>query len=115
MAESAAHLVDKVFPRKPLRQSDFYSHLQGPYRKTIFLRFEYILKVPLFLDLSLFVGKSQLRQWVISFPFQLWFLFAKDPKIMGEVLKLVFSPSLPLSLDDLSAAINYMGLVWMDF
>ena len=47
MVESAVHLVDKVFPRKPL------------------------------------------RQWVISFPFQLRFLFAKDPKIMGVVLQVV--------------------------
>ena len=47
MAESAVHLVEKIFPHKPL------------------------------------------RQWVISFPFQLRLLFAKDPKIMGEVLKVV--------------------------
>ena len=47
MAETAAHLVDKVFPHKPL------------------------------------------RQWVLSFPYQLRFLFAKDPKVMGEVLTVV--------------------------
>ena len=41
MSESAAHLVDQVFPRKPL------------------------------------------RQWVLSFPFQLKFLLAKDPKGLG--------------------------------
>ena len=46
MAESAAHLADEVFPKKPL------------------------------------------RQWV-SFPFQMRFLFAKDPKVMGEVLTIV--------------------------
>ena len=47
MAENAAHLVDKVFPHRPL------------------------------------------RQWVLSFPYQLRFLFAKDPKVMGEVLTVV--------------------------
>ena len=47
MAESAAHLVDEVFPYKPL------------------------------------------RQWVLSFPFPLRLLFAKDPQIMGLVLNLV--------------------------
>ncbi len=47
MAESAAHLVDEVFPQKPL------------------------------------------RQWVLSFPFQIRFLFAKNPKVMGEVLAIV--------------------------
>ena len=47
MAESAAHLADEVFPKKPL------------------------------------------RQWVLSFPFQMRFLFAKDPKVMGEVLTIV--------------------------
>ena len=44
MAESAAHLVDEVFPHKPL------------------------------------------RQWVLSFPFPLRILFAKDPQLMGLVL-----------------------------
>ena len=47
MSESAALLVDQVFPHKPL------------------------------------------RQWVLSFPFPLRFLFAKDPKLMGDVLNLV--------------------------
>ena len=47
MAESAALLVDEVFPHKPL------------------------------------------RQWVLSFPFPLRLLFAKDPQIMGLVLNLV--------------------------
>ena len=47
MSESAVHLVDQVFPRKPL------------------------------------------RQWVLSFPFQLRFLLAKDPKVIGEVLSIV--------------------------
>ena len=30
-----------------------------------------------------------MRQWVLTFPFQLRFLFAREPKIMGEVLSLV--------------------------
>ena len=47
MAESAALLVDEVFPHKPL------------------------------------------RQWVLSFPFPLRLLFAKDPQIMGLVLNLI--------------------------
>ena len=47
MVEAAAHLVDKVFPKKPL------------------------------------------RQWVLSFPFHLRLLFAKNPKVMGEVLNIV--------------------------
>ena len=47
MAESAAHLVDKVLPHKPL------------------------------------------RQWVLSFPFPLRLLFAKDPQLMRDVLNLV--------------------------
>ena len=47
MAESAAHLVDEVFPHKPL------------------------------------------RQWVLSFPFPLRLLFAKDSQLMGDVLNLV--------------------------
>ena len=47
MTEAATHLVDEVFPKKPL------------------------------------------RQWVLSFPFLLRFLFAKHPKVMGEVLSIV--------------------------
>ena len=47
MAESASHLVEEVFPHKPL------------------------------------------RQWVLSFPFPLRLLFAKDPQLMGLVLNLV--------------------------
>jgi len=47
MAESAALLVDEVFPHAPI------------------------------------------RQWVLSFPFQLRFLFARDPAIMSQVLGLV--------------------------
>ena len=47
MVESATRLVERVFPRQPI------------------------------------------RQWVISFPFQLRFLSAQDPKIMGEVLKVI--------------------------
>ena len=47
MAETATHLTDRVFPKKPM------------------------------------------RQWVLTFPFQLRFLFARDPKVMGEVLGLV--------------------------
>ena len=47
MAESSAHLLDEVFPHKPL------------------------------------------RQWVLSFPFPLRFLLAKDPKLVGDVLGVV--------------------------
>ena len=47
MAESAAHLVDEVFPHKPL------------------------------------------RQWVLSFPFPLRLLFAKDSQLITDVLNLV--------------------------
>ncbi len=47
MAESATHLIDEVFPKKPM------------------------------------------RQWVLTFPFELRFLFTREPKIMGEVLGLV--------------------------
>ncbi len=48
MAESAALLVDDVFPREPI------------------------------------------RQWVLSFPFQLRFLFASYPDLMGRVLGIVY-------------------------
>ena len=48
MAESAALLVDEVFPHQPV------------------------------------------RQWVLSFPFQLRFLFASRPVIMGQVLGIVY-------------------------
>jgi len=48
MAESAALLVDDVFPRAPV------------------------------------------RQWVLSFPFQLRFLFASYPELMGKVLGIVY-------------------------
>ena len=48
MAESAALLVDEVFPEQPV------------------------------------------RQWVLSFPFQLRFLFASRPEIMGRVLGIVY-------------------------
>jgi hypothetical protein len=48
MAESAALLVDDVFPREPI------------------------------------------RQWVLSFPFQLRFLFASYPDLMGKVLGIVY-------------------------
>ncbi len=47
MAESATHLIDKVLPKKPM------------------------------------------RQWVLTFPFNLRFLFSRDPKVMGEILGLV--------------------------
>ena len=47
MAENTAHLLDEVFPHKPL------------------------------------------RQWVLSFPFPLRFLLAKDPKLIGDVLSVV--------------------------
>ena len=33
--------------------------------------------------------KKPLRQWVLSFPFHLRLLFAKNPKVMGEVLNIV--------------------------
>jgi hypothetical protein len=48
MAESAALLVDEVFPEQPM------------------------------------------RQWVLSFPFQLRFLFASRPQLMGRVLGVVY-------------------------
>jgi hypothetical protein len=48
MAESAALLVDEVFPEQPI------------------------------------------RQWVLSFPYPLRFLFASRPGVMGEVLGLVY-------------------------
>ena len=48
MAESAALLVDEVFPEQPV------------------------------------------RQWVLSFPFPLRFLFASRPAIMGQVLGIVY-------------------------
>ena len=48
MAESAALLVDEVFPERPV------------------------------------------RQWVLSFPYQLRFLFATRPAIMGQVLGIVY-------------------------
>ena len=47
MAESAAHLVDEVFPERPV------------------------------------------RQWVLSVPHPLRFLFANDPEIMGAALGVV--------------------------
>ena len=47
MADSAAHLVDKVFPERPV------------------------------------------RQWVLSVPFQLRFLFATQPQVMSKVLAIV--------------------------
>lgn len=48
MVDSAALLVDDVFPHEPI------------------------------------------RQWVLSFPFQLRFLFASDPDLMGKVLGIVY-------------------------
>ena len=48
MAESAALLVDEVFPHQPV------------------------------------------RQWVLSFPFQLRFLFVSRPAITGQVLGIVY-------------------------
>lgn len=48
MAESAALLVDEVFPEAPI------------------------------------------RQWVLSFPFQLRFLLARHPELMGKVLSIVY-------------------------
>ena len=51
MAESAALLVDEVFPEQPV------------------------------------------RQWVLSFPYPLRFLFASRPAIMGQVLGIVYRAS----------------------
>ncbi len=48
MAESAALLVDEVFPKQPV------------------------------------------RQWMLSFPYPLRFLFASRPAIMGQVLGIVY-------------------------
>ena len=48
MAESAALLIDEVFPKVPI------------------------------------------RQWVLSFPFQLRFLLARHPELMGQVLGIVY-------------------------
>ena len=31
-----------------------------------------------------------IRQWVLSFPFQLRFLFASRPELMGQVLGIVY-------------------------
>ena len=48
MADTAAHLVDRLLPHVPI------------------------------------------RQWVLSVPFQLRFLFARDPQVMGRVLGIVY-------------------------
>jgi hypothetical protein len=34
--------------------------------------------------------EQPVRQWVLSFPFQLRFLFASNPGVMGQVLGIVF-------------------------
>ena len=60
MAESAALLVDEVLPEQPVPKA-----------------------------LAALAGQA-LRQWVLSFPFQLRFLFASRPKIMGRVLGIVY-------------------------
>lgn len=43
---------------------------------------------------ALFVGEvlphEPMRQWVLSFPFQLRFLFASRPELMGKVLGMVY-------------------------
>lgn len=52
MAESAALLIDEVFPKEPI------------------------------------------RQWVLSFPFQLRFLLARHPQLMGQVLSIVYRNTL---------------------
>ena len=35
-------------------------------------------------------AEQPMRQWVLSFPFQLRFLFASRPEIMGRVLGIVY-------------------------
>lgn len=30
-----------------------------------------------------------MRQWVLSIPFPLWFLFASNPHVMGKVLRIM--------------------------
>lgn len=37
-----------------------------------------------------------MRQWVLSFPFQLRFLFASHPAIMGQALGIVYRVQTPL-------------------
>jgi len=60
MAESAALLVNEVLPEQPIPKA-----------------------------LAALAGQA-LRQWVLSFPFQLRFLFAAQPAIMGRVLGIVY-------------------------
>jgi hypothetical protein len=57
MAESAALLVDEVFPVQPVPQA--LAALEG----------------------------QALRRWVLSVPFPLRFLFASHPAVMGRVLE----------------------------
>ena len=56
MAESAALLVDEVFPEQPVPKA-----------------------------LAALAGQA-LRQWVLSVPYPLRFLFASRPDVMGRVL-----------------------------
>ena len=60
MAESAALLVGEVLPEQPMPKA-----------------------------LAALAGQA-LRQWVLSYPFQLRFLFASWPEIMGRVLGIVY-------------------------
>ena len=59
MAESAAFLVDEVLPEQPIPKA-----------------------------LAALAGQA-LRQWVLSFPFELRFLFTSRAEIMGRVLGIV--------------------------
>jgi hypothetical protein len=60
MAESAALLVDEVFPEQPVPKA-----------------------------LAALAGQA-LRQWVLSVPYPLRFLFASRPDVMGRVLGIVY-------------------------
>lgn len=60
MVGSAALLVDEVFPQQPVPKA-----------------------------LAALAGQA-LRQWVLSFPYPLRFLFASRPNVMGRVLGIVY-------------------------
>lgn len=44
------------------------------------------------------LSHAPMRQWVLSFPFQLRFLFAAHPAIMGQVLGIVYGVTTDLRL-----------------